>query len=98
MIIIELTYKKSVEEVDKYLEEHRDFLEKYYNKGIFIASGAKQPRDGGVILAKVTRAEGERIICDDPFHQHAIATYRITEFVLSKYSNSFKQALDEVKK
>ncbi len=97
MIVIELTYKKPLEEVDKYLESHRDFLEKYYNEGVFIVSGAKQPRDGGVILAKATKAEGEKIICEDPFYHYDIATYHIIEFHASKYSDSFKQVLDEVK-
>ena len=30
MIIIELTYKKPLDEVNALLQEHRDFLEKYY--------------------------------------------------------------------
>ncbi|MDF1759075.1 MAG: YciI family protein [Coxiellaceae bacterium] len=80
MVIIELTYKKALSEVDKYLSLHREFLDKYYATGFFVASGPKQPREGGVIIATVTKVKAEKIIVEDPFYQHRIADYRIVEF------------------
>ena len=41
MLVIELTYKKSLEEVNILLEEHKSFLDKCYSEGLFIASGPK---------------------------------------------------------
>lgn len=49
MLIIELTYKKSLDEVNSLLDEHRSFLDQFYSQGLFIASSPKNPRDGGVI-------------------------------------------------
>lgn len=87
MFIISLTYHKSLEEVDAHLSDHVEFLKSHYAKGIFLASGRKNPRTGGVILALATnRAEVEAIIARDPFHIHGVATYEITEFIASMTS------------
>lgn len=84
MIIIELTYKKSLEDVNKFLEAHRGFLKKYYAQGILIASGPKNPRDGGIILARCNKETAAKLIVDDPFYQHEIAEYKFIEFEPSK--------------
>lgn len=49
MFIAVLTYKKPLNEVDKYLQAHRDYLAEHYAAGDFIASGLQNPRIGGVI-------------------------------------------------
>ena len=84
MVIIELTYKKALSKVDKYLSWHREFLDKYYATGAFIASGPKRPREGGVIIATFTKAEAEKVIVEDPFYQQQIADYRIVEFEVNR--------------
>ncbi len=52
MFIVNLTYIKPLVEVEKFLEKHIDFLNQYYTKGLFIASGRKNPRTGGIILMR----------------------------------------------
>ena len=52
MFIVNLTYIKPLDAVEKYLEKHIDFLNQYYTKGLFIASGRKNPRTGGIILMR----------------------------------------------
>lgn len=47
MFIFSLTYLKSISEVEKYLPQHIDYLERHYQSGHFIASGRKVPRTGG---------------------------------------------------
>lgn len=41
MFIVNLTYIKPLDTVEKCLEKHIDFLNQYYTKGLFIASGRK---------------------------------------------------------
>ena len=41
MFIVNLTYIKPLDEVEKFLEKHIDFLNQYYTEGHFIASGRK---------------------------------------------------------
>ena len=50
MFILILTYKKALNKVDKYLDVHKEYLDKFYETGDFIASGRQNPRIGGVIL------------------------------------------------
>ncbi|NRD78006.1 YciI family protein [Bacillus sp. BRMEA1] len=81
MFIINLTYKAPIEKVDEAREEHIKFLQKYYAQSIFLASGPKVPRSGGIILAQeVSRVELETIIQEDPFWIKQIAEYEIIEF------------------
>lgn len=90
MFIIELTYKKAMSEADKFLEAHRAFLDAEYAKGTFVASGPKNPRDGGIILAReMERAELEDILKKDPFYTEEIAHFKITDFQVTKRSNTF---------
>lgn len=80
MYIIGLTYQEPMETVDALHRDHMEWLKKYFNEGVFIASGRKVPRTGGIIFAKsIKRAELDRILAEDPFN--AVADYVITEFV-----------------
>lgn len=91
MFIISLTYKTSLENVEHFIREHNDFLEKYYNSGHLITSGRKEPRTGGIILADAhSKEEIQDIIKEDPFYSNDIADYEITEFIPSKYNEHFK--------
>ena len=84
MFVIQLNYKKSLHDVEKHIEGHREFLKRNYSEGKFLLSGRKEPRTGGIILAvSDTRAEIENIIRVDPFYTNEIAEYVITEFIPS---------------
>ena len=81
MFIAILTYKRPLEEVDRYLQAHRDYLAEHYAAGDFIASGPQNPRVGGVIMMRANnRDEVETIIAQDPFNINGIADYQIVEF------------------
>lgn len=81
MFVVILTYLKPTSEIEVFLQEHRDFLDKHYAAGRFIASGAQNPRVGGIILANsMNRAELDIILSEDPFHREQIAEYKIIEF------------------
>jgi len=84
MFVILLNYVKPLSEVDRFVGEHRQFLERYYASGHFLLSGRMEPRTGGVILSNAaTRAEIESIVLNDPFNREKIAEYRIIEFLPS---------------
>ncbi|EHJ52330.1 YciI family protein [Streptococcus macacae] len=94
MFIINLTYVKPLAEVEKHLEAHIVFLNKYYQSGKFICSGRKHPRTGGIILLKAENKEDVRqIVAEDPFYQNKIAEYEIIEFSPTKYADGFEQIL-----
>lgn len=96
MFIISLTYKVTIENVEHHIPEHNLFLQKHYDSGIFIASGRKEPRTGGVIISNAqSKNEVEQIIKEDPFYIHQVADYDITEFIPTKYNENFKIFIEE---
>lgn len=97
MFVLELSYTAPVEQVDALLDAHIEWLDAQYAAGVFLASGRKNPRDGGVILAAgVDRAEIEKIAAADPFSVGGVCTYRIIEFYATKTAaelGSFREEL-----
>ncbi|MEU9171038.1 YciI family protein [Streptomyces sp. NPDC048420] len=85
MFILELTYTAPLDAVDAVLPAHVAWLDEQYGKGVFLASGRKEPRDGGVIIAVAeNRARIEEIAEGDPFVTAGVCAYRITEFAATK--------------
>lgn len=81
-------------QIDKYLEAHIEYLDRNYERGVFIASGRKVPRSGGIILAKArNRSELEEILNNDPFKIHNLADYELTEFVPTKAASEFSSLI-----
>ena len=91
MFIANLKYKKSIEEVNKVLEAHLEYLDKYFEKGKFICTGKKSfPELGGVILFDSNNLEeAKKILYEDPFYIEEIADYEIIEFQPVKFSQNF---------
>lgn len=80
MLIVDLVYKKDLEAVNANVVAHRNFLDKYYKEKVFIMSGPKVPKEGGVIVANLEKSQMEEIIKQDPFYKEGIADYKITCF------------------
>ena len=98
MFIFNLTYVKPISDVEQFLPEHIQYLEKYYTGKKFICSGRKVPRTGGIILwNSATKQEAEQIIKEDPFFKEQIAEYEVIEFVPSKSLELFKTIMEEIK-
>ena len=92
MFIVSLEYIHPLADIEAALPEHIAYLERHYRAGTFLLSGRKEPRTGGIIVARAaSRAEIERIISEDPFHQTGIADYEITEFIPAKTAPGLAQ-------
>ncbi len=95
MFVVLLSYVKPLEQVDTHIEAHKAFLDQYYTRGKFLASGPKVPRTGGVILAHCeSRQEIDRIIAEDPFYQAGVAEYEVIEFVASQTASVLDALLE----
>ncbi|MEV0977495.1 MULTISPECIES: YciI family protein [unclassified Streptomyces] len=85
MFVMELIYTAPLEAVDAVLKDHVVWLDELYAQGRVLASGRKEPRDGGVIIAVAgDRAQIEAIAASDPFVAAGVCEYRITEFIATK--------------
>jgi len=82
MFLVLLHYKRPLHEVDALLAEHNAFLDRHYLDGHFLMSGRREPRTGGVILARAaSREEVEALFDEDPFKRNDIADYQVIEFL-----------------
>ena len=94
MFIVSLTYTAPIEEIDRLLKAHAEYLKDEYALGSFIASGRKVPRTGGIILSNLAdRAELETVLANDPFHKAGVAEYEITEFAPSMVGEGYENLL-----
>lgn len=94
MFIIDLNYIVPLGELDAHMADHVKFLRKYYRKNMFLASGRKVPRTGGIILARAgSKTDVEAIMQEDPFCIHKLAEFTITEFLTSQFHPDLKKFL-----
>jgi len=95
MFVIILRYLVDISVIDQHRPAHLDFLDSYFSKGVFIASGPQSPRYGGVIIAKIQdRKTLQNIIQSDPYFIHNCAEYQITEFIPNKFSPNFARIIE----
>lgn len=91
MFVVNLTYKVELEEIDKHLEAHVEYLKRQYAKDAFIASGRKNPRTGGMIFSKMSNKEELlKVLEEDPFKIHDLADYEVIEFIPVMTSKAFE--------
>ena len=94
MFLIDINYIVPLEEVDKQMEGHKQYLQKYFDQKIFIVAGRKVPRTGGLILAIADSKETvEKIITEDPYHQHKVADITVTEFSTPRFHPALEPLL-----
>jgi uncharacterized protein YciI len=95
MFVIELVYKAPLDEIDRAMKAHVAFLDRAYAAGVFLVSGRKIPRDGGVILAAGDdRAAIEALMADDPFVAGGLADVRIIQFRASQRAKQIAALLE----
>lgn len=94
MFILSLTYVKPTEEADRLMAPHMDWVNAGYDSGLFLASGRKNPRTGGVILAKGERTEVEAYVATDPFTMEGVAVYEVTEVAVTRTAPSLEGLKD----
>lgn len=81
MYIVNLTYLRPLADLDSLLPAHRTWLDQHYADQVFLASGAKVPRTGGIILVRaIPRAQLDALLATDPFAQAGAAAYDVIEF------------------
>jgi len=85
MFIVTFTYLKPVADVDALMPGHIEWLDKGYADGLFVASGRRIPRTGGVILARSGDEAGLlAFLAQDPFAIHGAARFDVVEFMATK--------------
>jgi uncharacterized protein YciI len=81
LFVLDLRYTADLDRVDALLPAHREWLAQHYAAGTFLASGRKEPRTGGVVLAQGERSAIEQLLAQDPLTVGGVVEYTVTEFV-----------------
>lgn len=91
LFIIDIEYIKPLEAIEGLIEDHMAWVERGYADGVFLTSGRKDPRTGGIIIATgATPEEIEKRASDDPFVVNGAAKTTITRFLASRFSDGFQ--------
>lgn len=79
--VLIVSYTAPLRVVDAAMPAHRRFLDEHFATGEFLASGPREPRVGGVILARFnSRARLCSVIAADPFVRQNLASYEVIAF------------------
>ncbi|MFU9138874.1 YciI family protein [Erwinia tasmaniensis] len=88
MFIVNLTYTRPMADIEALLDAHISWLDNYFDKGIFITAGRKEPRTGGVILVKdIDAKQLDTILAEDPFV--AVADYSVIKVNITRTAADF---------
>ncbi|ADP11589.1 conserved uncharacterized protein [Erwinia sp. Ejp617] len=88
MYLVLLSYTRPMDEVNRLLEPHIEWINRYFASGDFISAGRKEPRTGGMIMVKeMDRARLDAILAEDPFQ--AVASYDVTKVNITRSADAF---------
>ena len=93
LCVVSLTYRAELDAIDAAMKDHVAWLSRGYAEGVFVASGRKVPRTGGVILVRGHRREVEALVATDPFVAGGLATAEVTEFTASMAAPALAELL-----
>lgn len=79
--VVDIQYLVPVEQLADVLPAHRAFLQTGYDKGILLLSGPKEPRTGGLVVARSESLEDLReFFSHDPYYLTKLVVHTFTEF------------------
>ncbi|WP_175128625.1 YciI family protein [Achromobacter piechaudii] len=94
LFVVVLTYVAPLDEVDAAGKDHVAWLERGYDRGVFLASGRRVPRTGGIILASAASMEEVQAwMRQDPFQSRGLATAEVFPFEVNMMSGGMKAAI-----
>lgn len=78
--VILVNYTAPLEQIEAVTPAHRAWLDEHYHSGLFITSGPRDPRTGGVIVAAGDKEQLQELLKQDPFSVAGLAEYDIIAF------------------
>jgi uncharacterized protein YciI len=79
--LVDIQYLVPVEQLSEILPDHRAFLRTGYDRGILLLSGPREPRTGGIAIARAESLEDiQAFFSNDPYQLKNVATHVFIEF------------------
>ncbi|GAB0172296.1 YciI family protein [Helicobacter trogontum] len=87
LFVCKVNYTKPFSQVEQFLAEHRAYLKLGYDSNVLLASGPRNPKDGGLIIGRFCDRDSVLDFAKkDPFCINNVAEYEIIEFDAVLYS------------
>ena len=81
MFVLIARYTKPIEEVDRLLDAHREWITRHADAGRILLTARQVPLTGGLILARGSGVEEiQAMVAEDPFHRAGLADYEVLEY------------------
>ncbi len=85
MYIVLLNISGNKEQAAEYMAEHKAWLQRGFDDGVFLASGnLSGPPGGGILIHGLNEDELQQRLNQDPFVTHGIVTIQIIEITPTK--------------
>ncbi|MCE8025727.1 YciI family protein [Billgrantia aerodenitrificans] len=85
MQLVLLRFASNKSEAGRFMEGHKQWLERGFDEGVFLVSGSIKPQLGGAILAhNASLDELQQRVSEDPFVAEGIVSAEIIEVAPSK--------------
>lgn len=79
--LVNITYKVDLEKIGEILPKHREFLQAGYDKNLLLMSGPRNPKTGGIVIARAENLEDiQSFFENDPYQIEDYAKYEFVEF------------------
>jgi len=95
MHILFLRFTERKSEAGKFMQGHKDWIQRGFDAGDFLLTGSLQPQMGGVILTdRISREELAQLVEQDPFVEQGIVIPEIVELSPSRVDERLGFLLD----
>ncbi|NIC06573.1 hypothetical protein HBJ55_14175 [Halomonas sp. DX6] len=85
MHLVFLRFSDNKSEAGRFMEGHKQWLERGFDEGVFLVSGSIQPKQGGAILAhNVSLDVLQQRVDEDPFVAEGVVSAEIIEVAPNK--------------
>jgi len=84
--VVSLDFKIPFEQFGDAIQRHRAFLQQGYDQGTLLMSGPREPRTGGIVLARSESMDALQAFFDqDPYRMEGLAEHAFQEFLPVKH-------------
>jgi len=85
MFIVSLTFSDNKAQAGRYMDGHKDWIQRGFDDGVFLLAGSLQPNRGGAVVAHNTTLDDLQIrLDDDPFVTEDVVNAEIIELTPSR--------------
>ncbi len=86
MFVLISRFQKPLDEINRTLPLHGEWVQRQYESGRFLVSGRREPPIGGIVVVRASSEEELReLLTTDPYQQRGLAEYEIFPFEPSDF-------------